>query len=399
MDSPSTTIQEVPHAPVPTGVLHPAGETKESFAILSTYPPTHCGLATFAAALRSGLEDVGVADTGVVRISDDPGADPEHVVARLRSGSPMSRVNAAREINRFDHLLLQHEFGIFAGPDGREVLDVLDDVLASVTVTLHTVPLVPTTGQRRVLEEIAVRADALVTMTRAARDRFVSVYDVDPRKVATIPHGAAVPDSFRPVPLGRIELLTWGLIGPGKGLEWVIDALAMIPELRDRVHYTIAGQTHPKVRASHGEEYRDMLRDRARKLGIESMVTFDDTYRSVDSLVDMVQDASCVVLPYDSDDQITSGVLVDAIGVGRPVIATSFPHAVELLDGGAGMVVPHREPVSLAQAIRTIANDAGILESMSASSRVLARAHRWKSVAAGYVDLAARTDSRMKAVS
>lgn len=383
----------------PVSVLHPSVGTQPSFAIMSTFPPTHCGLATFAAALQRGLAAVGVRDTGVVRVSDDTGPDPEHVVARLRTGSPISRLNAAREINRFDHLLLQHEFGIFGGPDGREVLDVLDDVHVPVTVTLHTVPLEPSDGQRIVLEELARRADALVTMTHAAQSRFLSVYDVDPGKVATIPHGAAVPDSFVPVPMGRLELLTWGLIGPGKGLEWVIDALAMVPELRDRVHYTIAGQTHPKVRAANGEAYRDMLRERARSLGVESMVTFDDTYRSVDSLVGMIQQFSCVVLPYDSDDQITSGVLVDAIGVGRPVIATSFPHALEILEDGAGIVVPHREPVSMARAIRTLAGDPGLVEDMAAASRTLARSHRWKSVAAGYVELASHLDRDARAVS
>ena len=379
--------------------LHPSCGTPPSFAIMSTFPPTHCGLATFAAALRGGLERIGVGRTGVVRVSDDTGKDPEHVVARLRSGSPISRLGAAREINGFDHLLLQHEFGIFSGPDGSEVLDVLEDVHVPITVTMHTVPLVPTPGQRRVLEALVDRADAAVTMTRAAQDRLLSVYEVEPFKVSTIPHGAAVPASFAPVPLRRLELLTWGLIGPGKGLEWVIDALSMLPDLRDRVHYTIAGQTHPKVRAAHGESYREMLKDRARRSGIESMVTFDDSYRSVDALVEMVQQFSCVVLPYDSDDQITSGVLVDAIGVGRPVIATSFPHAVEILAGGAGIVVPHREPVSIARAIRALATDPSLVEEMAAASRSLAGEHRWTSVAAGYVELASRLGQDTRAVS
>ncbi len=54
------------------------------------------------------------------------------------------------------------------------------------------------------------------------------------------------------------------------------------------------------------------------------------------------------MLPCDSPDQVTSGVLVDAVAAGRPVIATAFPHAVELLRSGAGLVVPQGDPGALA---------------------------------------------------
>jgi hypothetical protein len=165
-------------------------------------------------------------------------------------------------------------------------------------------------------------------------------------KVVTIPHGATVPVGSALPLSGGVSLLTWGLLGPGKGIEWVIDALAMVPELHDKVHYTVAGQTHPKIRANDGESYRDMLKRRAHLLGVSSLITFDDRYRSLDSLLELVNQSTCVVLPYDSDDQITSGVLVDAVSAGRPVIATAFPHADELLATGAGIVVPHRDEFS-----------------------------------------------------
>ena len=64
--------------------------------------------------------------------------------------------------------------------------------------------------------------------------------------------------------------------------------------------------------------------------------------------------ADVVLLPYDSVDQVTSGVLVEAVAAGMPVVATGFPHAVELLDGGAGIVVAHRDPVAIAGALRGI---------------------------------------------
>ena len=368
--------------------LHPAAGKTPSFVILSTYPPTQCGLATFAAALYRGLRDVGTQRVGVVRVSDDVNAEPANeVVGVLRSKSARSRIEVARTINSYDVLILQHEFGIFGGENGSEVLDVLADVHIPVIVTMHTVPLVPTRSQRSVFEALALRADALVAMTQIAHDRCVDTFDVEESKVMTIPHGATVPVGSGDVPTSDFSLLTWGLLGPGKGIEWVIDALAMMPELRGKIHYTVAGQTHPKIRANDGESYRNMLNRRAHLLGVSSMVTFDDQYRSLDSLLELVKQSTCVVLPYDSDDQITSGVLVDAVSAGRPVVATAFPHANELLSDGAGIVIPHRDPVSLAHAIRKLVSERDTLEKMARATLPIAAEHRWSAVAAKYVDL------------
>jgi glycosyltransferase involved in cell wall biosynthesis len=358
---------------------------------LSTFPPTHCGLATFAAALAKGLSDVGVRRVGIIRAGDDDVAETDkRVVGRLRAGSSRSRVQAAREINAYDFLLLQHEFGIFGGDDGAEVLDLLDDVHIPVIVTLHTVPLMPSTGQRLVLEALAARADVLVTMTRAARDRLLKLYRVQPEKVVTIPHGATVPHIFGQHSPEETTLLTWGLLGPGKGVEWVIDALSLLPDLKDKVHYVVAGQTHPKVFANEGERYRDMLKRRAALHGVSSMVSFDDQYRTVPSLLELIGQSTCVVLPYDSEDQITSGVLVDAVSAGRPVIATGFPHAVELLAGGVGIVVPHQDPVAMASAIRAVASNPRLVDSMAEATQTLASDHRWTAVAARYADVSSQ---------
>jgi glycosyltransferase involved in cell wall biosynthesis len=331
-----------------------------------------------------GVESLGVIDVseGSMRSSD------QRVIAHVAQGSVKDRLDAARHINSYDYLLIQHEFGIFGGTDGDEVLTLLDDVYVPVIVTLHTVPLYPSDGQRRVLEALAQRADVLIAMSNAARERFINGYDIDVDKVVTIPHGATVP-LFVPMTTDEpVSLLTWGLLGPGKGLEWVIDALAMTPELRGQVTYTIAGQTHPKVLLREGEKYRNMLKRRAELLGISEMVRFDDEYRSLPSLMELIQQSHCVVLPYDSHDQVTSGVLVDAVVAGRPVIATQFPHAVELLSQGAGITVPHKDSVALAHAIRKIATEPETLSSMMNATIPIAEEHSWVSVAARYASVA-----------
>ena len=369
-------------------VLHPSRNGTPRFALVGTYPPTHCGIATFTAALANGLNEVGVRDVGIIRLGtgDALSWDPR-VVSEILPGFTRSRLDAARAINDHDMVLLQHEFGIFGGDDGEEVLALLDDVVIPVVVTLHTVPLEPTERQRHILEHVAKRADVVVTMTRIARDRLLSIYNVTAAKVVTIPHGATVPHVTQLPSSDEVRLLTWGLLGPGKGIEWVIDALGQLGDLRGRIHYTVAGQTHPKVRAARGEEYRDMLRQRASRQGVADMVTFDGSYRRLPELLDLITDSTCVVLPYDSDDQITSGVLVDAVSAGRPVIATGFPHASEILCGGVGILVPHRDPVGMASAIRAMVQNPELAESMSKASEAIAAEHRWTAVAARYAAL------------
>lgn len=389
----STSREQLPVTIGRVSPLHPSFTAVPSFALVGTYPPTQCGIATFTAALVNGLTEVGVPRVGVVRLGsgDSLSWDPR-VIAEIYPGLSRSRVDAARAINTHDVMLLQHEFGIFGGDDGIEVLDLLDDVVVPVVTTLHTVPLHPSENQRRVLEEVLQRSDAVVTMTRIARDRLLANYRVLPGKVVTIPHGATVPpldESANCTDGTATHLLTWGLLGPGKGIEWVIEALAHVADLRGRIHYTVAGQTHPKVRAAQGESYRDMLRRRASELGVSDMVSFDDSYRRLPELLDLVGAATCVVLPYDSEDQITSGVLVDAISAGKPVIATGFPHAIELLCGGVGILVPHRDPVGISEAIRAVATNPGLVDSMSGATRPIAAEHRWSAVASRYAALSA----------
>ena len=194
--------------------------------------------------------------------------------------------------------------------------------------------------------------------------------------------------NYRPDRSGRPLLLTWGLLGRGKGIEWAIDAMVDLKDLQPRPRYVVAGRTHPKVLSSEGEAYRDMLVARTWAKGVAPSVIFDATYRDLASLNQLIQDASVVVLPYDSRDQVTSGVLVDAIAAGRPVVATAFPHAVELLSSGAGIVVPQRDPAALGAALRRVLTEPGLSASMAREAARLAPALSWPAVARQYAALA-----------
>ena len=360
-----------------------------SVGILSTHPPTPCGLATFSAALADGLTTNG-ADVSVVRVADHSPPTSPRVIGELVNGSSSSVAASAELLNQSDVAVIQHEYGIYGGVDGDEAVDVIGALRIPSIVVAHTVLKDPTPHQRSVLEELAARADHVVVMSEAASRRLCHVFDVDHRKVTTIPHGATVPTNAPAKRPSRPTVLTWGLMGPGKGIERVIEAMSSLNGLPGRPRYLVAGRTHPKVFAADGEAYRDARIEQARRRGVTDSVSFDAGYRDVSMLTALVQSCSVVVLPYDSTDQVTSGVLVDAIACGRPVVATAFPHAVELLATGAGVVVGHDDQDALAAALRRILTQPCLAGSMAAEARRLAPAMAWPVVAKAYLRLAQR---------
>lgn len=364
-----------------------------SFGFLSTYPPTQCGLATFTASLRRQLV-AGGSRCGVVRIVDRPETAPSaevvHHLVRDSTAGPTEAADAADALSDFDVVVVQHEFGIYGGDDGQDVLGVLEALAKPVIVVVHTVLTAPSRHQREVLERVIALADAVVTMTMTAHGRLLTGYAVDPAKVVMIPHGA--PDSTN---LGSIRnrvgpptILTWGLLGPGKGIESVIDVMPKLRDLDRQPRYRVVGQTHPRVLEREGETYRSRLIARAEALGVADMVTFQASYLDVASLNTVVAQADVVVLPYESREQVTSGVLIEAVAAGKPVVATAFPHATEVLSDGAGLVVPHDDPAALASALRRVLTEPGLAASMAGKSGQVAPRLRWSTVATQYRDLA-----------
>lgn len=372
-----------------------------SYGVLSTYPPTQCGLATFSFALVQSLRSpgdlIGVVDVVDVASASRP-AEVRHEWVRGQHGGAES---AAARLNGFDVVVVQHEYGIFGGPDGRDVLDVVRAVTRPVITVLHTVLVTPTMRQKAILDELILLSDTVVTMTLTAKERLVHRYLVDSDKVRVIPHGAVdarvggqatarlwggqtAPRASGDGP----TVLTWGLLGEGKGIEWGISAMAELRDIHPAPRYHIVGQTHPRVLERDGDAYRRGLEARARQFGVDDVVTFDDRYLDTRELGRLVQEADVILLPYDSLEQVTSGVLVEAVTAGKPVISTGFPHAVELLSSGAGLLVERQSPGAIAAALRRVLTEPGLAGTLAAEADRLSPALLWSTVAQQYRDLA-----------
>ncbi len=364
------------------------------FGFVTTYPPTHCGIATFSSSLISAIQEVGNHSTTVIRLLDADSQESSRVtspevVAVMKAGGHSSVANAVDRLNELDVAIIQHEFGIYGGEDGDEVLTLLRSLRIPTIVILHTVLARPTENQRAVFVEMCSLASAVVTMSKSAREQMVASYLIDPRKIHAIPHGARALSGLGYEHVDTSPLiLTWGLIGPGKGIEWAVEAMHEIRDLECSPRYLVAGRTHPKVFERDGEAYRTGLQNRIHDLGLEKRIQLEGEYMSSATLDDLIATASIVLLPYDSKDQATSGVLIEAVAAWRPVVATGFPHARELLSGGAGIVVDHRNPKAMADALRRILEEPNLANYMSGRARIMASELLWPSIGRRYAQLA-----------
>ena len=360
-------------------------------AFVGTFPPTQCGLATFTESMVRSISRVGCAVEPVVIRLIQPN-EPIGVAARAAvdwiGGDAASFQRVRDTVEDVDLVVVQHEYGIYGGPDGDEVLELLRTTTTPSIAVLHTVLADPTPHQRAVLEEVIELADVTVTQTEAARLRLGTYAINDPERVIVIPHGAwTEPGTGEQRHQDQPLVLSWGLVGPGKGLEHGVAAMARLGDLTPTPRYLIAGETHPKVRAAQGERYREMLQRSAIELGIAERVVFDGTYRAVSSLAALIGRADIVLLPYDSPDQVTSGVLVEALAAGKPVVATRFPHAVEALASGAGLLVRHGDAQAMADALRRILTRPDLADAMRREAVRVGAGLRWPVVADRYLEV------------
>ena len=335
---------------VPSTHSPPSGRV----GMVTTFPPTRCGIARFASSLVFSLGDVAPdLEVDIVRLIDGrpPTSALGQVGMEIDPNSPVSVRAAARHLDRCDVVILNHEYGIFGANDGESILELVDLIQKPLITIAHTVVPAPSERQRRIMERLH-ECSRLVVLSESARSALVSAHSIPRSEVVVIPHGSRW--SATPPPPGPPrEVITWGLLGPGKGLERSIAAMAKLRDLDPRPHYRIVGRTHPVVARNLGAGYRRSLESLVRDLGVDDMVEFVDRYLDEEELTRLVRSSHVVVTPYENDEQVTSGVVTDAVAAGRPVVATPFPHAVELIGSGLGIVVDH-DSEAIADALRAL---------------------------------------------
>ncbi|MDH7571724.1 MAG: glycosyltransferase, partial [Armatimonadota bacterium] len=298
-----------------------------SVAYVATYPPAECGIATFTRDLVTAIQRfTPFSEPRVIAINEEGQFlryDQRYVKHTISKQDPESYQEAASYINNepVDVVSIQHEFGIFGGPEGEYLIDFLAAIEKPIVTTLHTAVQKPWGTMRASVEAIFRYSDSVVAMLDVARDILDEVYGVDTSKLRIIPHG--VPNVPRlPIALAKQKLglekhqiiSTFGLVSRGKGLEYAIQAMPAVVEKFPDALYLILGETHPSVRRHEGEGYRNELEELVRKLGMRRHVRFDNRYLTLDELINYLSATDVYITPYVNPDQIVSGTLAYAIG-------------------------------------------------------------------------------------
>lgn len=380
----------------------------ERIAFLGGYLPRLCGIATFTHDLCEAVAGVAPGSHCFAGAVNDRvgGYDyPPRVRFEIAEKDLDSYRRAADflNFNNADVLCVQHEFGIYGGPAGSHLVPLLKEVRMPVVTTLHTVLRDPDADQRRVMDELIRRSDRLVVMARKGAEILADTYGAPASKVDLIPHG--IPD----MPFvassvykeqfgveGRWVLLTFGLLGPGKGIEYVIEALPEIVKRHPNVVYLVLGATHPHLVAREGESYRLGLERLAEDRGVKDHVIFYNRFVSIEDLKEFIGAADIYLTPYLNEAQITSGTLAYVFGAGKAVVSTPYWHAQELLAGGRGILVPFRDPPAIAEAVCAYLDDPARLLATREEAYRLGREMVWPAVARRFIESfqRARTERR-----
>jgi len=367
---------------------------------IGNYLPRKCGLATFTTDICESVAKE-VSDSQMVfatAMNDIPqGYDyPDRVKLEVRQNSQVDYFRAADFVNfsRVNVVCLQHEYGIYGGDDGSNILLTLRRLTVPVVTTLHTVLEDPTPNQKAVLQEICRLSARVVVMSNRALHMLKDIYGVGSDKTIMIPHGIPdVPfmdpnfykDKFKVE--GRRVILTFGLLGPDKGVENAITAMKGVVAKHPEAVYVILGATHPAIVRSSGEEYRLSLHRMVDSLGLSDYVIFQNRFVELEELCEFLGMADIYVTPYLKKEQITSGTLAYSLGAGKAVVSTPYWYAEEMLAENRGRIVPFSDPKAIEEAIVDLMDNEVRRHSMRKKAYQFCRSMIWKEVSRSYIDL------------
>ena len=371
----------------------------QNVVVVGNYPPRQCGIATFTADLVEALSsELTEANCWAVVMNDVPeGYQYPSKVRFELAQRDLSDYRLAADflnMNQVDVVSVQHEFGIFGGQYGRHLLELLRNLRMPVVTTLHTVLAVPDPGQKATIQEIARLSDRVVVMSNKAVELLSTVYGVPRSKIVMIHHG--IPD----VPFvdpnfykdqfgleGRQVILTFGLLSPGKGIEYMIDALPRIVAHHPEVIYVVLGATHPHIKKQQGESYRLFLQRKARENGVENHLVFHNRFVTLQELCEFLGAADIYVTPYLNQEQIVSGTLAYALGCGKATVSTPYWYAQEMLADGRGRIVPFRDSDAMAERIIELLENETERHAIRKRAYTFCREMIWKEVARRYLEV------------
>ncbi|MCS5420981.1 MULTISPECIES: glycosyltransferase family 4 protein [Psychrilyobacter] len=382
---------------------------QKKIGVVGNYLPRRCGLATFTTDVSKAIRSELGEDKKLINIAmndREEGYDyPSEVKLTIQEDDREEYIEVAHYLNENEYgaVIIQHEYGIYGGEDGEYIIELMKRLEMPVLTNLHTVLENPSLGQRKVMNDLAKYSEKLLVMSKKAFDILMRVYGIPKEVVAFVPHG--IPDTAYEeqgiyndaIGLeGKEIILTFGLLGPGKGLEVMIEAMPAIVKKNPNAVYLILGKTHPHILKKTGDVYREKLKEQIRSLNLEKNVVFHNKFVDLDILVKYIKTSTIYSIPYLNREQITSGTLAYALGSGAAVVSTPFWHAEELLAEGRGVLVPFRDSESLAREINMLLADSERRQNMRRKAYDYARSMIWPKVAKSHLKIIGECKGKKK---
>jgi len=366
---------------------------------ISSYIPRKCGIATYTKDLTTAVNLFNPHDLAEIMATTRPKECinyPWEVKYKIEQEELHTYLEAANYINQSgaDIISLQHEFGLYGSQCGEYIIPFVESLKKPLVTTLHTVPDDANSREGAILKRLIKKSDAVVVMMEDIKDKLVSKYSASIEKIIVIPHGTpdlpfAPTDTYKEKKQlsGRMILGNINLLGPTRGIEYALGAVATIAKKYPNVLYLIIGQTHPIILQTNGEEYRNFLKKEIKRLKIEKNVRFVNKYLSLDELIGWLKAIDFYVTPYIDPQQAASGALAYAIGAGKCCISTPYVYAKEVLDNSRGVLVPFRDADSIASAVIELWENQNKKRKISQKAYDYGRLMTWPNVGLRYLDL------------
>lgn len=339
-------------------------KTKIKLAIVSTYPPTECGIATYTKTISDIMEDFYLRNKiKIVAVDKDKNKYNDRVMFKINKFEQKSYIQAAEKINKsnIEIVSLQHEYGLYGGDDGKYILNFLEKVKKPVVTTMHSVLTLHSRHRYELTKRIIEKSQAVIVMTEQSKKILVDYFKIKNKKIYVIPHGGpnVRPENKELAKQGfgyknKIILSTFGLINPGKGIEYAIEALKNIVKQYPNVLYLVIGITHPDIQKRDGEAYRKSLEKLVSKYRMQKNIKFINKYLNYNELVDYLMATDIYLAPQLDLYQAVSGTIAYALCCDNVIISSPTQYAKEVLAGGRGILVKKKDSQALEKSIRSL---------------------------------------------
>ncbi len=367
--------------------------------LVSSFLKNECGIASYTQDLLTSLRHSAAnLESDVIAVKTLPKnySRSTRIKLLINPESLESYRKAVVQINssNCDIVHIQHEFGLYGGDEGINVLNLIENINKKIVITFHTVLSEPSEEKFKIVKKISTKAEHIIVMAKIAKNTLITRYGVSPDKISEIPHGVPEISNLSSLKAKeRLNLLdykvisTFGLINRGKGIEYIIEALAKVKDEIPKILFLVLGKTHPKVVLKEGESYRKYLQDLTRQFQLEQNVRFVDRYLSQEELLTYLKATDIYVTTYLEPQQAASGTLAYALGAGKPCISTPYIYAKEMLSDDKGILVPFRESQAIAESISKLFSNDRYMQAISDRAYQFSRKMTWANVGKAHLDL------------